>query len=414
MRYNPAVSIMKKILLLIALLLVVSTASAENLVLMNGTIIDGTLKARFAGSVRIRDGKITDIGVVKPAPGETVLDVKGMIIAPGFVDLQNHSAPALDKDHGAATQISQGITTALLGADGTGPYSVEQFMKPFDDRAPALNIVTLVGHSTVRRQIMGDDVKRAATPDEISRMALLIEDGMREGAFGVSSDLASEPASYSTTDEVKALATSAAKYGGFFAVRLRDENKFMESVAELVELGRSTKVRVQITHPRTHAAAVLAAIDKARMEGVDISADTSPYDDGASPETEKELRAYLQHPWVMIASDGGMDTKHPRSAGAFPRALGYYAREQKVITLERAIRKMTGLPAARIGFKERGTLFKGAAADVVVFDPLKVRDQSTADNPFTPAIGIRYVFVNGTMVVKDGEVTAERPGVALR
>ena len=116
----------------------------------------------------------------------------------------------------------------------------------------------------------------------------------------------------------------------------------------------------------------------------------------------------------MIASDGGMDTKHPRSAGTFPRALGYYVREQKVIPLERAIRKMTGLPAARIGFKERGTIFKGAAADIVVFDPLKIRDQSTPDNPFAPSTGIRYVFVNGTMVVKDGEVTAERPGVALR
>jgi N-acyl-D-aspartate/D-glutamate deacylase len=406
---------MKKILLPILVLLIAATASAENLVLINGTIIDGTLKARFAGSVRIRDGKITDIGVVRPAAGEIVLDVKGMIVAPGFVDLQNRSAAALSKDHGAVTQVSQGITTALLGADGGGPYSVEQYMAPFDDRAPALNIVTLVGHATVRRQIMGQDYKRAATPDEISRMALLIEDGMREGAFGVSSDLASEPTSYSTNDELKALATSAARYGGFFAVRLRDEGaRITESVAELVELGRATKARVQITHARTNAVAVLAAVDKARMQGVDISADTSPYDDGSSPETEKELRTYLQHPWVMIASDGGMDTKHPRSAGTFPRALGYYVREQKVIPLERAIRKMTGLPAARIGFKERGTLFKGAAADIVVFDPLKIRDQSTPDNPFSLSTGIRYVFVNGTMVVKDGEVTAERPGVALR
>jgi len=415
MRYNPRVSIMKKILVPLVVLLLAATASAENLVLMNGTIIDGTLKARFAGSIRIRDGKITDIGVVKPAPGEATLDVKGMIVAPGFVDLQNHSAVALDKDHGAATQVAQGITTAFLGAGGISKNNEEQFMARFDDRAAALNIATLVGHATVRRQIMGADYKRAATPDEISRMALLIEDGMREGAFGVSSDLTSEPASYSTNDELRVLATSAAKYGGFFAVRLRDESaKAMESVAELVELGRATKVRVQITHPRTHAMAVLTAIDKARMEGVDISADTSPYDDDASPETEKELRAYLQHPWVMIASDGGMDTKHPRSAGTFPRALGYYAREQKVIPLERAIRKMTGLPAARIGFKERGTLFKGAVADIVVFDPLKVRDQSTADNPFAASVGIRHVFVNGTMVVKDGEVTAERPGVALR
>jgi N-acyl-D-amino-acid deacylase len=234
MRYNPRVSIMKKILATIIALLLAATAYAENLVLMNGTIIDGTLKARFAGNIRIRDGKITDIGVVKPAPGETVLDVKGMIVAPGFVDLQNHSAAALDKDHGATTQVSQGITTALLGADGTGPYSVEQFMARFDERAPALNIATLVGHATVRRQIMGDDYKRAALPDEISRMALLIEDGMREGAFGVSSDLTSDPSSFSTKDELTALATSAAKYGGFFAVRLRDEGaQVMESVAEL-------------------------------------------------------------------------------------------------------------------------------------------------------------------------------------
>src|SRR5262245_2494371 len=163
---------MKKILMLLVVLLVAATASGENLVLINGTIIDGTLKARFGRSFRIGDGKSTDIGVVRPGPGEMTLDVKGMIVAPGFVDLQNHSAAALDKDHGAASQVSQGITTALLGADGTGPYSVEQFMARFDERTPALNIATLVGHATVRRQIMGDDYKRAATPDEISRMAL--------------------------------------------------------------------------------------------------------------------------------------------------------------------------------------------------------------------------------------------------
>ena len=406
---------MKKILAPLIILLLTSPLLAENLVLVNGTIIDGTLKARFIGNVRIRDGKITDIGAVRPASGETVVDVKGLVVAPGFIDLQNHSAAALEKDHGAATQVSQGITTVLLGSDGTGLYAVERFMAPFDERTPALNIVTLVGHATVRRQIMGGDYKRAATADEIGRMASLIEDAMREGAFGISSDLRSEPASYSTTDELMALAKSAAKYGGFYATRLRDETgKVMESVAEVIEIGRATKVRVQISHVRSRATAVLAAIDKARMESVDISADTSPYDDAASPETEKDLRTFLQHPWVMIASDGGMDTRHPRSAGTFPRVLGYYVREQKVIPLERAIRKMTGLPAARLGFEERGTLIKGAAADIVVFDPLQVRDRSTIDDPFAQPIGMKYVFVNGTMVVKDGEPTAERPGVALR
>jgi N-acyl-D-aspartate/D-glutamate deacylase len=409
MRYNPRVSIMKKILLLIVVLLTVTTACAENLVLVNGTLIDGTLKARFAGNIRIREGKITDIGTFRPARDETVLDVKGMIVAPGFIDLQNHSIAGINKDHGAPTQVSQGITTALLGAEGTGPYAVEQFMAPFDERTPAMNILTLVGHATVRRQIMGDDYKRAATEDEISRMGMLVEAAMREGAFGISSDLTSEPASFSTTGEVMSLAKSAAKYGGFFSIRLRDA-----SLPDVIEIGRATKVRIQISHARPPARALLAAIDKARMEGIDISADTSPYDDDASPETEKDLRTFLQHPWVMIASDGGMDTRHPRSAGSFARALGYYVREQKVIPLERAIRKMTGLPAARLGFEERGTLVKGGAADIVVFDPVQIRDKSTADDPFALSVGIRYVFVNGTMVVKNGELTAERPGVALR
>jgi N-acyl-D-aspartate/D-glutamate deacylase len=282
-------------------------------------------------------------------------------------------------------------------------------MAPFDERTPAMNIVTLVGHATVRLQIMGNDYKRASTADEMSRMGLLIEDAMRQGAFGVASDLTSEPASFTTTEELTTIARAAAKYGGFFATRLRDG-----SLPEILEIGRATKVRIQITHARPPAAPLLAAIDKARMEGIDISADTSPYDDAGTPETEKDLRAYLQHPWVMIASDGGMDAPHQRSAGSFPRVLGYYVREQKVIPLERAIRKMTGLPAARLGFEERGTLVKGGSADIVVFDPVRIADKSTTEEPSALAIGMRYVFVNGTMVVKDGELTAERPGVALR
>ncbi len=378
MRYNPRVSTMKKILFLILTLLFTTTLSAENLVLVNGTIIDGTLKARFNGNVRIRDGKITDIGTFRPAAGEMTLDVKGLIVAPGFVDLQNHST--------AETDTSQGITTALLGSDGKGPYAVEQFMAPFDEKTPALNIVALVGHATVRRQIMGNDYDRAATPDEIGRMGELVEGAMREGAFGIASDLRSEPASYSATDELLALARATARYGGFFSIRLRDEtDKVMESVAEAIEIGRATKVRVQISEVRSSAAAVLAAIDKARAAGVDVSADTSVTDD--SPD----LRAFLQHPWVMIAR-------------TFPRVLGFYVREQKVIPLERAIRKMTGLPALRLGFEERGMLVKGGAADIVIFDPVHIAETA----------GIKYVFVNGVMVVKDGQSTGERPGVALR
>ena len=160
------------------------TALAENLVLMNDWIIDGTGKPRVAANLRIRDGKIADVGLFKPAPGETLLDVKGMIVAPGFIDLETLSVAALEKDMDARTAITQGVTTAILGSDGTGPYSIEDFMQPFDDKLPAVNIAMLVGHSTVRRQILGVDYKHPAKEDEIQRMGELIENAMRQGAFG--------------------------------------------------------------------------------------------------------------------------------------------------------------------------------------------------------------------------------------
>src|SRR5215471_10927112 len=111
----------------------------ENLVLINGSIIDGTGKPRVLGNVRIRDGKITDIGMVRPAAGEMTLDLKGLIVAPGFIDLQTLSPSAITKDLSANSLVSQGVTTAVLGSDGTGPYSVEEFMLPFDEKPATLN-----------------------------------------------------------------------------------------------------------------------------------------------------------------------------------------------------------------------------------------------------------------------------------
>jgi len=411
---------MRAILSLFLIPFIALPALAENLVLVNGTIIDGTLKARFQGNVRIRDGKITEIGAFKPSAAETLLDVKGLIIAPGFIDLHNHSANAIKNDLGAVSQISQGITTAVLGSDGSGPYAVEDFMLPFDEKPPALNIATLVGHGTVRRQIMGANYKRAATADEIDRMGQLVENAMREGAFGLSSGLDREPGSYGTTEELIALAKVMARYGGTYITQVRDDGgKVINSIKEAIEIGRAAKAPVQISSIKISAetmwgktAQVLAEIDKARMQGVDVAADVDPY---AEPNlNEKDVRGFLLHAFVTIASDGGIGVERPNSAGAFPRVLGQYVREQKVLTLERAIRKMTGLPASRIGLKERGVLAKGALADIVVFDPLEVRDHSTLQEPFAVSAGMKYVFVNGTLVIMDGKPTGEHAGHALR
>ncbi len=346
-------------------------AFAEDLVLVNGTIVDGTLKPRYSGSVRIRDGRIAEVGSFKPDAGETVMDVKGLIVGPGFIDLHSQSSVDFAKDPGAGPLIARGITTVGVGADGSGPYLVEQFMAPFDEKPPALNLASFVGHSTVRRQILGTDYKRAATADEIERMGELVKAGMLEGAFGFSSDLTEEAASFSTPEETLALAKAATRYGGTYVIVPRSE-----SLKEIVEIVRGAKAVVHVSLKQP-APALLAEIDKARAQGVELSLDIYRH-----LETGAQLRSFLQHAWVVILPE-------------------QYAREPKAISLDRALRKMTGLPASRVGLRERGILKKGAPADVVVFD---------AAQPST----MKYVFVNGTMVVKDGQPTGARPGQALR
>ncbi|HLH31956.1 MAG TPA: amidohydrolase family protein, partial [Terriglobia bacterium] len=303
---------------IVLIFLLSSVACSEDLVLVNGSVIDGSGKLRTAGNVRIHDGKITDIGVFKPLPNETVLDIKGLIVSPGFVDFRSLAPSDIKKDPAAPSLVMQGVTTAILGADGTGVYSVEQFMLPFDDKAPGVNIAMLVGHATIRRQIMGDDYKRAATADEVQRMSELITDAMQQGAFGLASDLQHEPASFSTTDELLVLAKATAKFGGAVLLHARDPK-------ESASIAKDAKVNV-----------------------VDFDAD----------------------------------------GYSFSRLA-----QEKGVTLERAIPRMTSAPASRFGLRERGTLKKGVPADLVIFNPVSLSS------------GMKYVFVNGMMAVKDGQLT---------
>jgi N-acyl-D-amino-acid deacylase len=336
-------------------LLSVSPCFAQNLVLLNGSVIDGTGKPRTPANIRIRDGKISDLGPFKPAAGETIVDVKGMIVAPGFVDVRSLSPLAIQSDPVAASLIMRGVTTAVLGSDGSGPYSIEDFMLPFDEKPPALNIAMLVGHATLRRQILGPDFKRAATADEISRMGELVSDAMKQGAFGLGSDLQQEPASFSSPDELLALAKTIAKFGGTLVTNLRSESeRVSDAVKEVIAIARDAKVSVQVFTTNKTA---LAEIDKARAQRIDISADSYSFE--------------------QLARD-------------------------KSTTLERAIPRLSAGPAGRMGFRERGTLKKSDPADIVVF------------NPTALTTGLKYVFVNGSMVLKDGQLTDARPGQALR
>jgi N-acyl-D-amino-acid deacylase len=346
---------MRTFIATLCVLLFAAFGFAQDLLIMNGRVIDGTGKARVLANVRVRDGKIAEIGPVKPAAGETTLDVKGMLVTPGFVDLQSLSPAAIEKDPAATPLLTQGVTTAILGADGTGPYLVEEFMLPFDEKPAGLNLAMLVGHAAVRRQIMGPDYKRPATADEIQRMGALVTDAMTQGAFGLGSDLQQEPCVFSTPDEVMALAKATARFGGTLLLRLRNETeKLADSVKEAVALAREAKIPVQVL---TASKTAIAQIEKARSQRVDIAADA--------------------YSFTQLSRD-------------------------KAVSIERAVQRMSATPASRMSLRERGVLKKGAPADIVVFDPVAL------------SAGMKYVLVNGAMVVKDGQPTGARAGQALR
>lgn len=471
-------------------------AQAGPFLIQNARIVDGTGAPARTASVRVADGRIAAVGDLSAASGELVVDAVGLVLAPGFIDVHNHSTDGLLTDPLAATQVAQGITTLFVGQDGSSPWPIAEYLGKLRATPPAVNVLTAVGHATVRQRVMGDDYKRAATPDEIGRMEALVDQGMREGAIALSSGLEYEIGSYSATDELVALARVAARHGGFYISHIRDEaDRAFEAMQEVVTIAEQAKLPVQNTHIKLgttgvwhKAADAIRLFDEARARGLDVTADVYPYDawsstitvlipskryddpaavgrgltdvggaanilitrHAAHPEYEfrtmadvakgrgitpvdlfieivksggasvvctamvdDDIRAFVQWPFSMFSSDGGIGMRHPRGAGTYPRVLGRYVRERQWLTLEQAVRKMTSMPAARLKLADRGTVRAGGWADLVLFDPAAVIDRSTFTNPSALATGIRKVWVNGALVWDEPNTTGVRPGRVL-
>lgn len=471
-------------------------ASAQPLVIVDAKVADGTGGPLRVASVRVEKGRITDIGDFKPRDGETVIDGKGRVLAPGFIDVHNHSTTGLVHEPLAVSQISQGITTLLVGQDGSSPLPISEYLDARRKAPPALNVATCVGHASVRVKVMGEDYKRVAKPEEIRQMEALVDQGFKDGALCLSSGLEYEIGGYATVEEVIALAKVAARHGGFYISHIRDEADLaLEAMTELVAIGERAHLAVQNTHIKVGTAGVwgkakdaLRIFDSARRRGLDITADCYPwdawsstilvlipnkkYDDpksvargladvggaanvmitsyekdrsfefknmaeiaaargitpvdlfievakngGASVVAksmmEEDIRAFYAWPWTMVSSDGGIEYRHPRGAGTFPRVLGRFVRERGWLTLEEAIRKMTSLPASRLGLKDRGRIAPGLVADLVLFDPATVIDNATFLEPFKLSSGIEKVWVSGDLVWSKGAATGARPGQVL-
>lgn len=495
------------LLLLSLICLIASSMEAQprttpnRLLIRGGLVVDGSGEPGRIADLRIVGDRIVEVAPrLRPRRGESILEAKGLVVAPGFIDIHNHSDRGLAEDPTARTQILQGITTLAVGPDGSSPWPVAQYLAWAQEKRLAPNLLAFVGHATVRREVMGKDFRRPATPEEITRMAQLVEQGMREGAVGLSSGLEYDMGNPATTEEVITLARVAARFRGIYMSHVRDEaDAVMDAFREAIRIGREAALPVQISHIKLGTVGVWgkageasALIDEARRDGLDVTADCYPYDAWASsitvlvpsrrhedpvavrrglddvggagnilitscrahPDyegktldavarqrgtdpveayiaivrdggagvvcrsmTEADIRTFMTQPWVMVSSDGGvggLGGRHPRAAGTFPRVLGRYVREGKWMSLEAAIHKMTELPAARLSLNDRGSLRKGMKADLVVFDAEKVLDRSTMLEPQLEPEGVVHVFVNGQAVVRDGQVTGERPGAVHR
>ncbi len=364
----------------------------------------------------------------------------------------------------------------LLG-DGYRFPKMMDFFTALDETPPALNAALLCGHTTLRVGAM-DDLERGATDSEIDIMRGNLAEALDAGAVGMSTGLYYPPANAAPTEEVIRLAELLGPAEALYTTHLRDEGAhLLESMEEAFEIGRAAGAKVVLSHHKSAGASnfggtvkSLALVEEARKKQ-DITLDVYPYDaastvlnadrvgesrrvivtwsearpnvagrdlDDIAKEMgcsavaaakalqpagaiyflmdEADVQRVLKYPHAMVASDGLPHDAfpHPRLWGTFPRVLGHYSRDLGLITLEDAVYRMSGLPAAEFGLTGRGVIAEGNYADIVVFDADTVIDRADFSHPTEPAAGIDLVFVNGIPVWRKGAATGARPGKALR
>ncbi len=482
--------------------------------IVNATVLDGTGSDGRAASVRIEGDSVVAVGTVHARNGDRTVDGSGLVLAPGFIDTHSHADEDIFAHRDALAAVSQGITTVVVGQDGSSPESLATFFGRLEQTPPALNVASYVGHNTVREAVMGEDFRRRATPDEVARMEALVRQGMRDGALGLSTGLEYDPGIYSDRAEVLTLARAAAELGGRYIGHVRSEDRrFWDAVDEIIEIGRVTSMPVQISHLKLamrglwgQADSLLRVLDRARESGVDITADLYPYaywqsnlsvllperdfDDraaaqlaldeiappdgllltayapepsyvgrtvaeiarmretdpttayldlvkraealraararGDSSDTsevdgvigtsmkEADIERIMTWPHANFCTDGELAGRHPRGSGSFPKILGRYVRERGILTLPEAVRKLSGLAASNVGFRDRGRIAPGMLADLVLFDPKVVIDRATLEDPAALSEGIHMVWVNGTVVYREGKSTGAFPGRVIR
>lgn len=511
-----------------------------DILIRNGRVVDGTGNPSFIGDVGLRDGKIVAIGRLANRTAVRTIDANGLVVAPGFIDIHNHSDDTVIEDGDAQSMVRQGVTSMIFGEGGSAAPSErwKDFSSYYAEllrRGVSTNVGSYLGSSTVWTRVHGSKAG-PVTADELNRMRAIVREAMEQGALGVASSLSGPPGVWIDTNTLVAMCEVAAEYGGIYSTHMRTEGSgVFKSVAEAIEIGRRAKIPVDVIHlkiaehklwgkmpelvallldtraqgqlveanvypyragqnnlssiipPWAHEGGAKAMIARLkdpalrprlereilngipdsdwynhytatggwegmllvtfrnpkykqfqgkRMSEVIKAMDKPPLDvlfellvenNGSVPtvyfhHAEEDMRFALKQPFVSIGSDGtAVKTEgplaaghpHPRYYGTFPRVLGRYVREEKLISLEEAVRKMTSANAAKIRIYDRGLLRPGQWADVTIFNPETIIDHATFERPHQYATGVEYVVVNGKVVLERGRHTGARPGAIL-
>ena len=461
-----------------------TTITKVDTLIKNATIYTGELGQKLYGDVAIKADKIVALGQNLNLDAIQVIDATGRVLTPGFIDVHTHDDLDVLKNPSMRAKISQGVTTVVAGNCGISgvPYfndkepvdpinllgqksdfiypDLNAYRAAFKAVSPNVNLVQLIGHTSLRAQVM-DDLSRAATKQERDAMEQLLICALEQGAIGLSSGLAYANAKASSSEEVEQLARAVTAFDGIYTTHLRTEFQgIVDALDEAFSTAKQAKIPLVISHLKCagidnwgRADEVLAHLEARRKEQ-DIGADCYPYAASAStldlnqvtdkteifitwsephPEMaqqtlaeiaqkwqvslmqaaeklqpagavyhcmlESDVEQFLSYPHTMIGSDGlPCDPHpHPRLWGTFPRVLGHYAREKNTLPLELAIHKMTALPSSRFKLKQRGKIELGYFADLVLLDPETVIDTASYVNPQSEAIGIEKVWVNGKL-----------------
>ena len=547
----------------VILILAISLASfaqrqtqSFDVIIKGGTVYDGSGRRPVKADVGIKDDRIAAVGNLSRANAATIVDATGLAVAPGFINMLAHSESSLIVDPRSLSEIKQGVTTQIFGELSMGPlndqmkrrlrdqqgdvkFDIEwttlaEYLQYLEKRGIPQNVASFIGAATIREYVIGLEDK-PPTAAQLDQMRELVRREMEAGALGITTALIYPPAFFAKTEELIELCKVAAKYKGKYTTHMRSEgNQLIEAVQETIRISREAGLPAEIYHLKASGQPnwskmdqVISMIEKARRQGVQISADMYTYPAGGTgldasmppwvfdggrdaaykrlqdPATRKKIadairtptdewenlyllagspdrillagfrseklkpltgktlaevarmrgedpvetimnlvledrsrigtiyflmsedniKKQIRQPWVSFGSDAASiapegnflkSAAHPRAYGNFARLLGKYVREEKVISLAEAVRRLSGLPATNLGLDHRGFLKPGMFADVVVFDPQTIADRATFENPHQLAVGVKDVFVNGVQVLKDGEHTGAKPGQVVR